>query len=123
VFPTLDLVCEQQCIIDSSPIPESSAMWRACRARSDEVSLKKYFFRLQIASLITLGDLSLDFGRGPIQTNNFEVDFELLNAQIDLEVQGNKSYTSAERVAELLKLNRFHPQTLPKSNQKKQPSP
>jgi len=106
VLQTLDLACDQQCIIDSLPVPVvqfylvpgSSGDWRAFGARFGKVpSKKETIFGYKLHLLITLGGLILDFELAPANASDLEVGFELLSEHTDLEVLGDKGYISAEK--------------------------
>ena len=129
VLQTLDLACDQQCVIDSLPVPVvqfylvpgSTGDWHAFGATFGKVPSKKQtIFGYKLHLLITIGGLILDFILAPANATDLEVGFELLSEHTDLEVLGDKAYISAEKAAELLEKNRLRLQTLPRSNQKKQ---
>lgn len=132
VLQSLDLACDQQCVIDSLPIPvvqfylvpSSTGDWRAYGAAFGKVPSKKQtIFGYKLHLLITLGGLILDFELAPANATDLEVGLELLYEHTDLQVLGDKAYISADKAAELLEKNRLRLQTLPRRNQKKQLSP
>ena len=125
----LDLAQDQQCVIDSLPIPVvqfhlvpgSTGDWPAYDAHFGKVPTKKqtiYGYKLHL--LITLNGLILDFELAPANASDLAVGFELLTEHTDLEVVGDKGYISAEKAAELLCDNRIRLYTLPRANQKRQ---
>lgn len=131
VLRTLDLACDQQCLLDSLPVPvvqfylvpSSTGDWRAYGATFGKVpSKKETIFGYKLHLLITVGGLILDFVLAPANLTDLEVGFELLSEHTDLEVLGDKAYISAEKAAELWQHNRVRLYTLPRSNQKKQMS-
>ena len=129
VLQMLDLAQDQQCVIDSIPIPvvqfylvpSSSGDWRAYGATFGKVPSKKQtIFGYKLHLLITLGGLILDFELAPANATDLAVGFELLSEHTDLEVLGDKGYISADKAAELWQHNRLRLRTLPRRNQKKQ---
>ena len=128
----LDLAQDQQCLIDSLPmpvvqfhlVPSSTGDWRAYGARFGKVSSKKQtIFGYKLHLLITLSGVILDFELAPANATDLTVGFELLVQHTDLEVLGDKAYISASKAAELWRNNRLRLHTLPRRNQKKQVSP
>lgn len=128
---TLDLAADKQCAIDSLPIPvvqfhlapEASSEWAAYGARFGKVpSKKETIFGYKLHLLITLGGLILDFELAPANVVDLHVGQDILSDHTDLLVLGDKAYISAPVAAELLKENRLHLETLPRSNQKQQVS-
>lgn len=129
VLRVLDLALDQQCVIDSLPVPVvqfylvpgSSGDWKAYAATYGKVSSRKEtIFGYKLHLLITLGGLILDFELAPANATDLEVGFELLREHSDLNVLGDKGYISAEKAAELWRNNRVRLQTLPRRNQKQQ---
>ena len=125
----LDLTHDQQCVIDSLPVPvvqfylvpSSTGDWAAHGATFGKVPSKKQtIFGYKLHLLITLGGLILDFELAPANVNDLQVGFELLMEHSDLTVVGDKEYISAEKAAELWLHNRIRLQTLPRRNQKHQ---
>ena len=132
VLKSLDLAQDRQCVIDSLPVPVvqfylvpgATGDWRAFEARFGKVPSKKQtIFGYKLHLLITLGGLILDFELAPANVNDLEVGFELLCKHTDLTVLGDKAYISAPKAQELLAHNRNRLLTLPRTNQKAQPSP
>ncbi len=125
----LDLAQDNQCVIDSLPIPvvqfhlvpSSSGDWPAHEATFGKVSSKKEtIFGYKLHMLITLNGLILDFVLAPANETDLEVGFELLAEHTDLTVIGDKGYISADKAAHLWRYNRIRLQTLPRRNQKQQ---
>jgi hypothetical protein len=125
----LDLVQDQQCVIDSLPIPvvqfhlvpSSTGDWPVYQATFGKVPTKKetiYGYKLHM--LITLNGLILDFELAPANASDLTVGFELLSEHSDLRVVGDKGYISANMAEELRLNNRIHLHTLPRANQKQQ---
>lgn len=129
VLRMLDLALDQQCIIDSLPVPVvqfylapgSSGDWKAHGSTYGKVSSRKEtIFGFKLHLLITMGGLILDFELAPAHATDLEVGFELLCEHTDLNVLGDKGYISAEKAAELWLNNRVRLQTLSRRNQKQQ---
>jgi hypothetical protein len=125
----LDLAQDQQCVIDSLPIPVvqfhlvpgSRGDWPAYDAHFGKVPTKKqtiYGYKLHL--LLTLNGLILDFELAPANATDLAVGFELLVEHTDLEVVGDKGYISADKAAELLCDHRIRLHTLLRANQKRQ---
>lgn len=132
VLHSLDLSLDHQCIIDSLPtpvvqfhlVPGSTGDWRAFGATFGKVPTKKQtIFGYRLHLLITLGGLILDFELTPANTTDLEAGFEMLSQHTDLEVLGDKAYISAQKAEELWAQNRIRLRTLPRRDQKVQPSP
>ena len=129
VLQALDLALDQQCVIDSLPlpvvqfylVPGSTGDWKAYGATYGKVSSRKEtIFGYKLHLLITMGGLILDFEMAPANATDLQVGFELLCEHTDLNVLGDKGYISAEKAAELWLNNRVRLQTLPRRNQKPQ---
>jgi len=125
----LDIAQENQCIIDSLPIPvmqfhlvpSSTGDWRAYEARFGKVSSKKEtIFGYKLHLLVTMGGLILDFVLVPANETDLKAGLDLLFEHTDLNVIGDKAYISAEIAQELWDNNRVRLQTLPRKNQKAQ---
>jgi hypothetical protein len=132
ILAQLDVAQDQQCVIDSLPIPVvqfhlvpgSTGEWPAYEATFGKVSSKKetiYGYKLHL--LITLGGVILDFELAPAHADEGSVGFELLAEHTDLEVIGDKAYISQAKAAELWRQNRIRLRTLPRRNQKEQLPP
>ena len=131
VLGWLDVAQDQQCVIDSLPVPvvqfylvpSSSGDWRAYEATFGKVPSKKQtIFGYKLHLLITLGGVILDFALAPANAPDLEVGYELLSVHRDLDVLGDKAYISAFKAAELWQSQRVHLRTLPRRNQKRQVS-
>jgi hypothetical protein len=129
ILRCLDLAQDQQCLIDSLPIPVvqfhlvpgSTGDWRAHGARFGKVSSKKQtVFGYKLHLLITLGGVILDFELAPANASDLEVGFEMLMEHTELDVLGDKGYISADKAEELWQANRVRLRTLPRRNQKDQ---
>lgn len=133
VVQWLDVSQDDQCAIDSLPIPVvqfhlvpgSTGDWQAYGATYGKVASKKVtIFGYKLHLLITLGGVILDFELAPANAGDLAVGAELLDQHTDLTVYGDKGYISATVAAELLRTNRVRLLTLPRSNQKIQvPAP
>ena len=127
----LDLSQDQQCVIDSLPIPvlqfhlvpQSQAEWPAYGANFGHIeSRKETIFGYKLHLLITMGGLILDFELTPAAAADGPVGFELLREHTDLTVIGDKAYINAAQASELWQQNRIRLLTLAKRNQKQQPT-
>ena len=127
VLQRLDVSQDQQCAIDSLPIPVvqfhlvpgSTGDWQAHGAAFGKVSSKKLtIFGYKLHLLITLGGVILDFELAPANEADLTAGLELLEQHTDLTVYGDKGYISAAAAAELLRANRLRLLTLPRANQK-----
>jgi len=125
----LDLAQDEQCVIDSLPIPAvqfhlvpaSTGDWRAYGADFGKVSSKKQtIFGYKLHLLVTLGGLILDFVLAPASATDLEAGLDILSEHMDKQVIGDKAYISAAQAAELWRTNRIRMLTLPRKNQKKQ---
>jgi len=129
ILKSLDLAHDQQCVIDSLPlpvvqfylVPGSTGDWKAFDATYGKVPSKKQtIFGFKLHLLITLGGVILDFELAPANINDLEVGFEMLCEHTDLSVLGDKAYISADKAAEFFDHNRIRLLTLPRCNQKVQ---
>lgn len=129
IMSQLDLAQDNQCLIDSLPIPvvnfhlvpSSTGDWAAFGARFGKISSKKqtfYGFRLHL--LVTLNGLILDFILAPANATDLEVGHEILNNHFDLSVLGDKAYINADKAKDLYQRRRVRLLSLPRRNQKKQ---
>ena len=132
VLQALDVAQDQQCAIDSLPVPavqfhlvpSSTGDWAAHAAAFGKVPSKKVtIFGYKLHLLITLGGVILDFVLAPANATDLHVGVELLENHTDLTALGDKAYISAPAAADLLRSNRIRLLTLPRRNQKQQPSP
>jgi hypothetical protein len=127
----LDLACDQQCVIDSLPIPvinfhlvpRSRNDWKAYGATYGRVSSKKQtIFGYKLHLLVTFNGVIVDFELAPANADDRYVAKEMLQPHAALEILGDKAYISQEISAELAQHKGIKLLTLPKSNQKKQVS-
>jgi len=125
----LDLTQDDQCVIDSLPIPvvqfhlvpASTGDWRAYGANIGKVSSKKQtIFGYKLHLLVTMGGLILDFVLAPASITDLEAGMDILSEHTNKQVIGDKAYISAAKAAELWSCNRLRMMTLPRKNQKKQ---
>ncbi len=125
----LDLTQDDQCVIDSLPIPvvqfhlvpASTGDWRAHGANFGKVSSKKQtIFGYKLHLLVTMGGLILDFVLAPASVTDLEAGMDILSEHTNKQVIGDKAYISAAKAAELWSSNRLRMMTLPRKNQKKQ---
>lgn len=132
LLQALDVAQDQQCAIDSLPVPvvqfhlvpSSTGDWAAHAAAFGKVPSKKVtIFGYKLHLLITLGGVILDFVLAPANAADLHVGVELLQNHSDLTALGDKAYISAPMAADLLRSNRVRLLTLPRRNQKQQPSP
>ena len=132
VLRWLDVAQERRCLIDSLPVPvvqfhlvpRSTGDWAAFGARFGKVPSKKQtIFGYKLHLLVTFGGVILDFELAPANATDLNVGFEMLAEHTDLDVLGDKAYISAEKAAQLWHSNRLRLRTLPRRNQKPQPSP
>lgn len=128
----LDLAQDNQCVIDSLPIPVvqfhlvpgSTGEWPAYGADFGKVASKKEtIFGYKLHLLITLGGVILDFELAPASADDGTIGFELLAEHTDLDVIGDKAYINQAKAEELWRQNRIRLRTLPRRNQKKQLAP
>jgi len=132
VLSLLDVAQDQQCLIDSLPIPvvkfhlvpSSTGDWAAYGATYGKVPSKKqtiYGYKLHL--LITIGGVIWDFELAPANIHDLEAGVELLANHANRDVIGDKAFISADAAADLLQFNHIRLITLPRSNQKRQVSP
>lgn len=128
---SLDLSAEQECILDSLPIPvvqfhlvpSSTGDWKAYQASFGKAITKKQtIFGYRLHVLITVSGLILDFELTPANCPDLAAGVELLSAHTDLEVFADKAYISAPQAAELWQHNRIALRTQPRANQHHQVS-
>lgn len=129
VLSRLEWAQDQQCVIDSLPIPvvgfhlvpASTGDWSAYEARFGKVSSKKMtMFGYKLHLLVTVNGLIIDFMLAPANETDLEAGLDILSDHTDLKVLGDKAYISAEKTEELERTNRVRLETLPRKNQKKQ---
>jgi DDE family transposase len=126
---SLDLSQDDQCIIDSLPVPVvefhlapgSTGDWRAYGAAFGKVPSKKQtIFGYKLHLLTTLSGVILDFELAPANESDLAVGAELLATHTDLMVLGDKGYVSDPVANDLWEHNRVHLLTLRRANQLKQ---
>lgn len=129
VLQMLDLAWDQQCVIDSLPVPVvqfylvpgSTGDWKAHGATYGRVpSRSETIFGYKLHLLVTMGGLILDFELAPANVTDLEIGIELLSEHTDLNVLGDKGYINANKAAELWRNNHLRLQTIPRKNQKHQ---
>jgi hypothetical protein len=134
VLATLDLAADRQAVIDSLPVPvmrfhlvpgsPSTSAWRAAGAAFGKVCSKKQtIFGYKLHLLVTLGGVILDFALAPANEHDLTVGAELLAAQRDLLVLGDKAYYSAAVAAALHAEAGVTLFALPRANQRAQLPP
>lgn len=132
VLSLLDVAQDQQCLIDSLPVPvvqfhlvpSSTGDWAAYGATYGKVPSKKqtiYGYKLHL--LITIGGVILDFELVPANVHDLEAGVELLANHANLDVIGDKAFISADVAADLLTFNNIRLITLPRRNQERQVPP
>jgi Transposase DDE domain len=98
VLRMLDLAADQDCAIDSLPIPvvkfhlapSASNAWAAYGADFGKVPSKKQtIFGFKLHLLVTLNGLILDFDLAPASAADLTIGAELLTEHTDLTVFGN----------------------------------
>jgi DDE family transposase len=129
ILRSLDLAQDQQCLIDSLPVPavqlhlvpSSTGDWRAFQATYGQaVTKKQTFFGYRLHWLITLRGLILDFELTPAHCSDWEAGVEWLSEHTDLTVLGDQGSIRAPKAAELWATHRMVLQTIPRVNQKRQ---
>lgn len=128
----LDLALDQQCVIDSLPVPVvpfhlvpgSTGDWAAYGADFGKISSKKVtIFGYKLHLLVTINGLILDFILAPASVRDLTIAQELLEPYRDLEVLGDKAFISAPIAAALIQQQNIRLRTIPRTNQKQQLSP
>lgn len=132
LLKALDLSQDQQCIIDSMPVPvvafhlvpSSTGDWRAYDACFGKVSSKKQtIFGYKLHLLVTMNGVILDFVLAPANLADVQVGAELLAQHTDLLVLGDKGYVSEPLADSLRRHNRLQLLALRRKNQKHQLPP
>lgn len=132
VVATLDVASDPQCVIDSLPVPvvqfyhapSASPEWAWQEAAFGKCCSKKQtIFGYKLHLLITLGGVIRDFELAPANVSDVVIGAELLSAQRHLTVLGDKGYVSAPLAAALQQECDVTLLTLPRSNQRHQPTP
>lgn len=132
VLNKLDLSRDQQCVIDSLPVPvvqfhlvpSSTGDWAAYGASFGKVPSKnhKTIFGYKLHLLTTLSGVILDFELAPAHFTDLEAGHDLLSHHTDRTVVGDKAYISHRVAEQLRRFNRIELLTLPRTNQKHQVS-
>lgn len=132
VLQVLDVALDQQCVIDSLPVPvvqfhlvpASTGDWAAHGATFGRCPTKKqtiYGYRLHL--LITVGGTILDFVLTSANADERDAARDLLEDKRNLTVIGDKGYVSAPLAAELRERCQIRLLTLPRRNQHLQVEP
>ncbi len=131
VLRTLDLAEDNQCVIDSLPIPVmgfhlvpgGSREWATHEARFGRCASKKQtLYGYKLHCVMTLGRLILDFSLAPANETDLLVGAGLLFGLRERLVVGDKGYISAS-LAEELRGQGVRVVTLPRRNQAAQVAP
>ena len=133
VLAVLDLAQDRQAAIDSLPVPvlhfhlvprsPATGRWRSWGAAFGKVSSKKQtIFGYKLHLLVTLNGVILDFTLAPANAADLPVGAELLAAQRNLVVLGDKAYISAAVAAQLRDEAGVTLLTVPRQNQQVQVS-
>ncbi len=128
----LDLAADGQCVLDSLPVPVigwhlvpdgQRGYWAGHDARIGYVASKKqWIFGYKLYLLVTQAGVILDFVLAPANVPELQVGVELLEEHTDLAALGDKAFVSAPAQDRLRAENRIDLLTLPRRNQKRQPS-
>jgi hypothetical protein len=131
VLRSLDLAEDNQCVIDSLPIPVmgfhlvpgGSREWATHEARFGRCASKKQtLYGYKLHCVMTLGGVILDFSLAPANETDLIVGTGLLFGLRDRLVVGDKGYISAA-LAEELRGQGVRVVTLPRRNQAAQVAP
>jgi hypothetical protein len=131
ILAVLDVAADQQCIIDSLPLPvvqfyhapHVSTEWAAHGATFGKCASKKQtIFGYKVHLLITLGGVIRDFALAPAHAADVTIAAELLDQHHDLTVLGDKGYISAALATALQLERQICLVTLPRANQAAQPT-
>jgi hypothetical protein len=131
VLRSLDLAADNQCVIDSLPIPVmgfhlvpgGSREWATHEARFGRCASKKQtLYGYKLHCVMTLGGLILDFSLAPANETDLLVGAGLLFGLRERLVVGDKGYISAS-LAEELRGQGVRVVTLPRRNQAVQVAP
>jgi hypothetical protein len=131
VLRSLDLAEDNQCVIDSLPIPVmgfhlvpgGSREWATHEARCGRCASKKQtLYGYKLHCVMTLGGVILDFSLAPANETDLIVGTGLLFGLRDRLVVGDKGYISAA-LAEELRGQGVRVVTLPRRNQAAQVAP
>jgi len=132
LLQALDLSRDQQCLIDSLPVPVmefhlvpgATGDWAAYGADFGKVASKQQtIFGYKLHLLVTLSGVILDFELAPASATDLTIGAELLAEHTDLTVLGDKGYVSDPLAEELWQQNRLRLIALRRKNQKHQLPP
>jgi Transposase DDE domain len=131
VVQVLDLADDPYCIIDSLPVPvvqfyyvpHATTDWKAAGATFGHCCSKKQaIFGYKLHVLLTQRGVIRDFELAPANITDLEAGAELLARHWGLQVLADKGYISRAVARELREQARIELVTLPRSNQRPQPS-
>lgn len=131
VLQVLDLADETSCIIDSLLVPvvqfyyvpQANADWKTAGATCGHCCSKKQaIFGYKLHLLVTQRGVIRDFELAPANITDLEAGTELLERHWGLRVLADKGYISRAVATELREQAQIEVVTLPRSNQRPQPS-
>ena len=131
VVAVLDMAQDQHCIIDSLPVPvvqfysvpQANTDWKAAGASFGHCCSKKQaIFGYKLHLLLTQGGVIRDFELAPAHITDLAAGSELLERHAHLLVLADKGYISQATAQELRDQRDIHLLTIPRSNQRQQPS-
>jgi transposase len=131
VLQVLDLADDPQCIIDSLPVPvvqfyyvpHATPDWKAAGAAFGHCCSKKQaIFGYKLHLLVTQQGVIRDFELAPANVTDLEAGTELLERHWGLRVLADKGYIGRAVTTELREQAQIQVVTLPRSNQRPQPS-
>src|SRR5215213_8675288 len=132
VLRLLDLASDQQCVLDSLPVPvvkfhlvpTSTGDWDVHGAAFGKIPSKKVtIWGYKLHLLVTLNGVIIDFILAPANVTDLAVAEDLLDAHSGLEVFGDKAYISLAVALRLAQTRDTRLYTLPRANQKAQLPP
>jgi DDE family transposase len=131
ILQVLDLTHDAHCSIDSLPVPgvqlyfvpQASVEWQIAGATFGHCCSKKHaIFGYKLHLLITQSGVIRDFELAPANLPDLTVGSELLAADTDLQVLGDKGYISQSVAANRRAQRTVALVTVPRGNQRCQPS-
>lgn len=131
ILQVLDLADDSACIIDSLPVPvvqfyyvpHATTDWKAAGATFGHCCSKKQaIFGYKLHVLLTQSGVIRDFELAPANITDLEAGTELLARHWGLQVLADKGYISRAVATELRERAQVQLVTLPRSNQRPQPS-
>lgn len=132
VLAACDFAADRLCVLDRLPVPvvrfhlvpaANRAEWQAHGASFGKVPSKKAtIFGDKLSLLVTANGLIRDFALAPANVPELVAGTELLEEHVDLEVLGDKAFISAAGQARLAGENGRSLRTLPRRNQREQPT-